>query len=222
MLGLCLSIPIASFRRGAAREFWETYPTAPPATVYGSLLALVGEVDRFRHVGVRCTSGHLNPPNRSRILRRLWRVKDKNVGLGNGENVRPDFQQLLVNLQMIVWVDSEDENQELETLEDRLHKVLDPKTRSELTRFGGWSLGESTHLIDEVLPIERAKEWTDSPDAATLFLVESTGNLSLPIWVDHIGSSGTRNALGRILPYGLNAPSRDRLPQIVAPAAKGE
>jgi CRISPR-associated protein Cas5t len=219
MLGLCLSVPIASFRRGAAREFWETYPTAPPATVYGSLLAMVGESDRYRHVGVRCTSGLLRPPYRGQTLRRLWRVKDKKVGLGNGVNVRPDFQQLLVNLYMIIWVDSAEESGRDESLEERVRMALDPKRRAQVNRFGGWSLGESTHLIDEVLPIDRAAEWTDTPDDATAFLVEPTGNLSLPVWVDHVGSAGTQNALGRLTRCGLSPPPNDRLPQIpfVAP-----
>ena len=76
MLKLFVSVPIACFRPGAAREFWETHPLPPPSTVYGFLLAMVGEVDRERHIGVRCCAGLLNQPDRSTVLRKLWRVKE--------------------------------------------------------------------------------------------------------------------------------------------------
>src|SRR6202044_1447868 len=38
-----VSAPVASFRVPQAREYWETLPCPPPATVYGMLLSAVGE-----------------------------------------------------------------------------------------------------------------------------------------------------------------------------------
>ena len=53
MLGLCVSVPVACFRKGFAREYLETEMLPPPATCYGFLLSLVGETDRTRHIGCR-------------------------------------------------------------------------------------------------------------------------------------------------------------------------
>ena len=40
MLGVYVSVPIACFRKGLAREYLETEPLPPPATCYGFLLSL--------------------------------------------------------------------------------------------------------------------------------------------------------------------------------------
>ena len=61
MLALKVSVPVACFRKGFAREFWETEELPPPATCYGFLLSLVGERDRRRHVGVRVCPGSAQP-----------------------------------------------------------------------------------------------------------------------------------------------------------------
>jgi CRISPR-associated Cas5-like protein len=42
MLGLRVTVPIACFRKGMAREYLETEMLPPPATCYGFLLSLVG------------------------------------------------------------------------------------------------------------------------------------------------------------------------------------
>ena len=48
MIGLKVTVPVACFRKGFAREFWETEELPPPATCYGFLLSFVGETDRRR------------------------------------------------------------------------------------------------------------------------------------------------------------------------------
>ena len=57
MLGIYVTVPVACFRKGLAREYLETEPLPPPATCYGFLLSLVGESSRLRHVGVRVVTG---------------------------------------------------------------------------------------------------------------------------------------------------------------------
>ena len=57
----------------------------------------------------------------------------------------------------------------------------------QVDRFGGLSLGESTHLVDEV---RRLRPTDVGPMRA--FLLAERGRLSLPVWVDHVGSAGTR------------------------------
>lgn len=212
MLGLYVTVPIASFRRGAAREYWETHPLPPPSTVYGFLLSMVGEVDRQKHLGVRCTAGLVGKPDRSTVLRRLWRVKDQKLGLGNGANVRPDYQELLTDIRLIIWLDSSEELTTGETLELKIQNALTSAGRAAVCRFGGLSLGESTHMVDEVLPVDRVP--VELREEVSLFVLEQTGNLSLPVWVDHVGSRGTKNALGRLTKSSVDPPLPSQLPRI--------
>lgn len=51
-LALKIDVPIASPTSGS-REDRETYPVPPPFTVYGMLLSLVGETDRYKHCEVK-------------------------------------------------------------------------------------------------------------------------------------------------------------------------
>lgn len=213
MIGLYVSVPIASFRRGAAREYWETLPLPAPSTVYGFLLSLVGESERERHIGARCTAGVIGHPDESTILRKLWRIKDKKLGLGNGANVRPDYQELLTNVRLVIWLNSSEEVPTGgKTLQQRVVASLTTDGRQQISRFGGLSFGESTFMVDEVLPIERAPALCG--ESVRLFLLEKTGNFTLPVWVDHVGSSGTRNALGRLIETDYSTPNIDRVPQI--------
>lgn len=215
MLGVYVSVPIACFRKGLAREYLETDPLPPPATCYGFLLSLVGETKRRRHIGCRVTASRLTHPDVSVVLRTVWRVKK--TPLGSPGNTRPDYQQLLTDIRLIVWLDSQDESQAGVSLENRVKQALDePHT---IERFGGLSLGESTHLVDEV------SIFTDQMRASFLaaseefscdtFLVHPRGRLTLPVWVDHVGSAGTRYATGSMEPAAeLSAPEPIRLPQI--------
>ena len=215
MLGLYVSVPIASFRRGAAREFWETYPLPPPSTVYGFLLSFVGETDRHRHVGARCTAGLIGEPETSTVLRQFWRMKEAKAGIGRGVNVRPDFQQILSDVRLVVWLDSSDEDQgdaATLTLEQRVQIALNPKERAVVSRFGGLCLGESTHLVDEVSRLVVESHISGEP--LQMYLAEGTGNLPLPVWVDHVGSIGTRYVNGRLVKSDGSPPDVDQLPRI--------
>ena len=62
MLGVYVTVPVACFRKGLAREYLETEPLPPPATCYGFLLALVGETDRRAYVGARVAPVLLSKP----------------------------------------------------------------------------------------------------------------------------------------------------------------
>ena len=145
MLGLRVSVPIACFRKGLAREYLETEPLPPPATCYGFLLSLVGETRRSRHIGCRVCPVLLNEPDQSVVLRTVWRVKK--TPLGSSGNTRPDYQQLLSPVELVIWLDSTEETGE-ERLEQRVALAL--ANPASISRFGGLSLGESTHLVDQV------------------------------------------------------------------------
>jgi len=195
MLGIYVSVPIACFRKGLAREFLETEAIPPPATCYGFLLSLVGEMDRRKHIGCRVTPAMLGDPPTSVVLRTVWRVKK--TPLGSSGNTRPDYQQLLTGIELVLWIDSSGESPEHSvTLEHRVTTALtDP---SSVTRFGGLSLGESTHLVDEVSLLNRMGERLGSRSGRR-FLLAERGRMTLPVWVDHVGSAKTRYVTGNLV-----------------------
>lgn len=195
-LALYVSVPVASFRVSQAREYFETLPCPPPSTVYGMLLSLVGEPDRLHHVGAEVALALLSTPGRSVVLRTLWRVKTRKAGPGIGGNKRPDFQELLSEVRLAVWVRSGAEEAATPRLVERLRGVLTRPASSD--RFGGLSLGESTHLVDEVRPLRPG-------DVASgqLLVRDPQGNLALPVWPDHVGSAGTSWEQYRLVPSAI-------------------
>jgi CRISPR-associated protein Cas5t len=215
MLGVRVSVPIACFRKGAAREYLETEEIPPPSTCYGLLLSLVGEVDRGRHRGARVTAALLEQPSRSVVLRTVWRVKNR--PLGSGGNTRPDYQQLLTGVELVIWVDSSPEEGEPPTLESRVRTALDPSTRGRIERFGGLSLGESTHLVDAVSQFD-----SSGGGEARTFLLAEHGRLTLPVWVDHVGSAGTNFVTGELEVLGLGPPDPKRIPRIQPRESQGK
>lgn len=210
MLGVYVSVPIACFRKGLAREYLETEALPPPATCYGFLLSLVGEERRRRHIGCRIAPVLLNQPDQSVVLRTVWRVKS--LPLGAGGNTRPDFQQLLAPVHLVLWLESSEELGDGERLESRVVRALErPET---IERFGGLSLGESSHLVDEVSLFEKGIAKRLRGRSGQVFLIADRGRLTLPVWVDHVGSAGTRYATGN-LEYGiLQPPPVERMPRI--------
>lgn len=187
VLRLFVSVPVAGFRVAYAREYWESYPCPPPSTVYGMLLSLVGETDRLEHRGAELALAVLSHPHRSVVLRTLWRVKDKKTGPGLGANARPDFQELLTDIRLSVWVRKGKEEIGMKrSLKGRLESAFsDP---AGVSRFGALALGESTHLVDEIRPW-----WEGDPRQGRLLVQDrEAGTLTLPIWPDHVGAKGTR------------------------------
>jgi CRISPR-associated protein Cas5t len=179
-IGLYISVPVASFRVPRAREYFETFPVPPPATVYGMLLSMCGEMDRRIYEGAEIAIALLSKPSYSVILRTMWRVKKKQSGLGLGENRRPDLHELLTDLQLAVWVRTGQAERPENPLVVRLRTAL--SRPNEVNRFGGLSLGESAHLVDEVRPLDHKVL------RGRLLMASNEGDLSLPIWPDHVGS----------------------------------
>jgi CRISPR-associated protein Cas5t len=140
-------------------------------------------------------------------LRTAWRIKDASQGQGNNTNARPDFQQLMLGARVLVWCDSQEEESPSDGLEHRVRAAL--SSPDSVSRFGGWSLGESSHLIDEVRLLPDAVP----PEGCLAFLLTDSGSLTLPVWVDHVGSAGTRYAVGSLEPL-RGAPPVERLAKI--------
>lgn len=182
-IALCVEVPIACFRQSRSREYIETYPVPPPATVYGMLLSLIGEINRYRHCGAHLAICLLSNPHVSVVLRKFHRHKRKDlIALAN---IRPDFQEVLTHLRFIVFLEQGEETEEPYLAERLLAAFQNP---SSVTRFGGLSLGESQFLINSVTLVTEGLK-----DEIGNWLVKvPNGPFSLPYWVDHLGSHNTR------------------------------
>lgn len=218
MLGMRVTVPVACFRKGLAREYLETEPLPPPSTCYGFLLSLVGETRRQRHVGCRVAPVLVDRkeeeqrPRISVVLRTVWRVK--RTPLGSSGNTRPDYQQLLSPIELVIWLDSSEESSEVPTLEQRVRAALERP--SSVQRFGGLSLGESTHLVNDVNLLSGRIASRLEGQSGRAFLRAERGRLTLPVWVDHVGSAGTLYVTGDLQPVSslLQEPPRDYMPRI--------
>lgn len=182
-LALKVEVPIASFRQSRAREYAETYPVPPFSTVYGMLLSLVGEMNRYQHCGVKLAIALFSLPQKSTVLRTFRRFKKKDIH--DPTNARPDYQELLTDIQFGVWIDSSREF-EKPHLSERLQTAFEHP--ASIDRFGGLCLGESRDLVNAIAPISEC----DREQYLSWLVQDEDGLLTLPYWVDHVGSRETR------------------------------
>ncbi len=183
-IGLYLSVPVAGFRAPHAREYFETLPVPPPSTLYGMLLSLVGEEQRARHEGAELAMAMLSEPPVSVVLRTTWRIKDKKLGPGLGNNRRPDFQELLTDVRLALWIRPGRDEIGSPSLAERVAEIVANPAASH--RFGVLALGESTHLVDELRPLRNG-----DLEGACPLVADPDGDLSLTLWPNHVGSKGT-------------------------------
>ncbi|MFN6474380.1 MAG: type I-MYXAN CRISPR-associated protein Cas5/Cmx5/DevS [Nostoc sp. SerVER01] len=182
MLALEVEVPIASFRQSRAREYAETYPVPPPSTVYGMLLSMVGEMDRYKHCGTRLAIALLSQPQKSTVIRTFRRFKKKDIH--DPSNARPDYQELLTDIRFITWVDAGSDNSQ-PTLPERLQIAF--ANPASINRFGGLCLGESRDLVNAVTLLPKNYQG----QSLQWLVCDENGLLTLPYWVDHVGSKGT-------------------------------
>ena len=182
-IALQVEVPIACFRQSRAREYVETYPVPPPSTVYGMLLSVVGEENRYRHCGVKLAIALLSQPEKSIVIRTFRRVKMRNIH--HCSNARPDYQELLTTVEFVVWI-SAGTDKATPTLAERLQQAfIDPAF---INRFGGLCLGESRDLVNTVTLLAE----NHTGESLRWLIRDEDGLLTLPYWVDHVGSQGTR------------------------------
>lgn len=176
-ISLMVTVPVCAFRKGYAREYLETERIPPPSTIYGFLLSLIGEEDRDAYIGTRIAYALVRQPQLSTVLRTAWRVKSKKLQAGIDKNRRPDYQEILTELEIGIWVQKGE-------LADMVR--LFSEYPNKISRFGGLSLGESRDLINDLY-------WNPKwpPYNAHWLVADNQGDLPLPIWVDHVGSKGT-------------------------------
>lgn len=176
------SVPVVSFRPHQSRDYQDTYPVPPPATVFGMLLSLCGieEAARSSYCGTELAIMVDRVRRPSKILRKLRR--DPRSGKLKGTvGYRPDYQELILGLRMWVAVRPGDAAHDLSGC------VRDALERPEiLDRYGALSLGESTFLVDEIAVC------TAVPRGGIALYPDDAGPLTLPVWVDHQDASNTR------------------------------
>ncbi|MBW4599039.1 MAG: type I-MYXAN CRISPR-associated protein Cas5/Cmx5/DevS [Calothrix sp. FI2-JRJ7] len=180
---LKVEVPIACFRQSRSREYIETYPVPPPSTMYGMLLSLVGEENRSKHCGVKLAMALLSEPEKSVTLRTFHRFKKSNIDAS--ENVKPDFQELLTDVKLAVWINAGIDRAR-PTLPERLEQAF--VNPASVNRFGGLCLGESRDLVNVVKVLSEK----DKIEFLKWLVKDEDGSLVLPYWVDHVGSKGTR------------------------------
>lgn len=183
---LYIDCPCTSFPRSLARDYKETYLYPPPSTIYGFLLSLVGESDLTAHLGVRLAMGIIgNKPPISRILRKQRHHKFSKTHMGTyppSQYSKPNFQELLNDIKVVIKLDSAQESAEIK-LDERVAIAL--TSPEQITRFGGLSLGESWALINGIRPYRETDgkiEW---------LLKDCRGLISLPVWINRQNQRGT-------------------------------
>lgn len=183
---LYLECPCTSFPRSFARDFKETYRYPPPSTLYGFLLSLVGEEDMTVHLGVQLAIGIVgDDPPISRIVRKQRHHKFSRDHMGTyptSKFSKPNHHELLTDLKVAVQVDSSEETETVK-LVDRLAIAL--STPSQITRFGGLSLGESWAMVNGV------RVYRETDGKVRWLAKNNRGLISLPIWIDRKTSQGT-------------------------------
>jgi CRISPR-associated protein Cas5t len=148
------------------------------------LLSIVGEMDRYKHCGTRLAIALVSQPKKSTVIRTFRRFKKKDIH--DPSNARPDYQELLTDVRFITWVDAGSDNSQL-TLPERLQIAF--ANPASISRFGGLCLGESRDLVNNVSLLP--ENYQGSYHLRWLVQNED-GLLTLPYWVDHVGSQATR------------------------------
>lgn len=183
---LYLDCPCTSFPRSFARDYKETYRYPPPSTIYGFLLSLVGETDMSAHLGVKLAIGIIgDDPPISRIVRKQRHHKFSKTHMGTyptSKFSKPNHQELLTDLRVVVQLESSDETATVK-LTERVAIAL--STPSQITRFGGLSLGESWAMVNGI----RVYREADGP--IRWLAKDNRGLISLPIWINRQTGQGT-------------------------------
>jgi CRISPR-associated protein Cas5t len=202
---LYIDCPCTSFPRSFARDYKETYLYPPLSTIYGFLLSLVGEADLTAHLGVKLAMGVIgNTPPISRIVRKQRshkfvtvssEVKKREAKYGKGvfphqQFAKPNFQELLTDLKVVVKLDSSEESAKIK-LDERVAIAL--SSPEQITRFGGLSLGESWSLINGI------RLYREADGEIDWLIKDCRGLISLPVWINRQNQRGTfqRFSLGK-------------------------
>ena len=173
-----VEVPVCAFRPYTSREYQDTFPVPTPASVYGMLLSLLGvpREEKTLHRGAEMALAVSALPERAKVFRKLRRGSDL-------ENTRPDYQDLLMDLTLWIWL-RKGEDAAGPSLAERIPAAL--AHPDAITRFGGLSLGESSYLVDTIKVVADVRQ-------PLIFLHRNDdGFYSLPVWVDYADAKKTR------------------------------
>lgn len=178
ILPIRVEVPVCAFRPYASREYQDTFPVPTPASVYGMLLSLLGvpREEKSLHRGAEMALAVSTIPERAKVFRKLRRGGD----LGK---TRPDYQDLLMDLTLWIWLRKGDDAASPPLAERVPAALTHPDT---ISRFGGLSLGESSYLVDTLQIVADVRQ-------PLIFLHrQDDGFYNLPVWVDHTEMANTR------------------------------
>src|SRR4029077_3026704 len=93
-----VTVPVCAFRPYASREYQDTFPFPTPSSVYGMLLSLLGvpREQKSRHRGTEMALAVRRLSGTAKVFRKLRRGREL-------EDTRPDYQDLLMDLQLWIW-----------------------------------------------------------------------------------------------------------------------
>lgn len=149
------------------------------------------------HLGVKLAIGIVGEdPPISRIVRKqrhhkfatnssAVKKREAKYGVGNFPArwfSKPNYQELLTDLRVVVRLDSGEEAAAVKLTERVAIALSRP---SQITRFGGLSLGESWAMVNGI----RAYRETDG--SIRWLVKDSHGLISLPVWINRKTSQGT-------------------------------
>lgn len=202
-VSLFVEVPFCAFRPYSSREYQDTYPFPPPSAVYGMLLSLVGvkREDKSQHCGVKMVLAMEKEPEKAKVFRKLRRGKTL-------EDIRPDYQDLLLDLRLWIWL-QQGRDPSPTPLTEKVASAL--SSPSSVTRAGGLSLGESSYLIDTI-------SIKEPPEADGIFLQPNDESFySLPVWVDHLDATKTILRRFALVPRPLRGELADVWTEIPSP-----
>ncbi|MBU2489033.1 MAG: CRISPR-associated protein Cas5 [Proteobacteria bacterium] len=187
---LKVEVPVCGFRPRWSGQYQDTHPVPPPSTVFGMLLSLAGveKPDAPDFAGARLALALEGEPSPGRVFRKFRRVPQSDRSADPLTSRRPDWQELLLNLVLWVWVEDGDAPRSLGA---EVARALSPATRTGVVRQGGLSLGESSHLVNEVsLQAPRGRR-------GRFLRRDPLGPLCLPVWTCHPDGPPGRARTGR-------------------------
>jgi CRISPR-associated protein Cas5t len=155
------------------------------------LLSLVGvrREEKAQHCGVKMALAVERLPEKAKVFRKLRRGRTL-------EDVRPDYQDLLLDLRLWIWL-QQGRDTTPSPLTDKVAAAL--SSPLSVTRSGGLSLGESSYLVDTI-------SMKEPPEGEGIFLQPNNeGFYSVPVWVDHQEPSRTRLRRFALVPRVLRS-----------------
>lgn len=201
---LYVEVPFCAFRPHASREYQDTYPVPPPSAVYGMLLSLVGvrREDKALHCGVEMALAVEEIPKQAKVFRKFRRGKTL-------QDLRPDYQDLLLDLRLWIWLRQGQDTAPM-TLPEKVAQALSSPIA--VTRFGGLSLGESSYLVDTA-------SLKEPPGREGIFLQpDDQGFYSLPVWVDHQNVFNTQGRRFTLASHSLRRGQKECWVKILSPS----